>query len=76
MFLSKKRSFVFTRALSFLGMCKLLLLNIKKLIFYNLSTECTSIPTNYNERFRTHSILENLQQNYFNLLMLSGNKRS
>ena len=37
----RKRSYV----LSFLGMCKILLLKIKKLILFNVLTECTSMQT-------------------------------
>ena len=57
-------------------MYELLLLNIKKLILYNILTECTSIQTNCNLKFRIHSIFENLKQKCFNFLIIGFNKDS
>ena len=76
MLVGNKTSCVITRKISFLSMCKLLLLNIKKLIPYNFLTECTSIQMNQNPKFQIHSTLENLTQKFFNFLMLGVNKKS
>ena len=46
MLVGNKRSYVLTLKGSFLSTCKILLLNIKKLIFYNVLTKCTSLKTN------------------------------
>ena len=46
MVVSNKRLDVLTQTISFLIICELLLLNIKKLTLYNVLTECTSIQTN------------------------------
>ena len=43
MLVSNKRSHLLTQTISFLSTCELLLLNIEKLILYNVLTECTSI---------------------------------
>ena len=58
-------------------MCKLLLLNIKNVIVYNILTECTStsIHMDWNPKLRTYSIIENLKQKYFKFLM-RGIKKS
>ena len=52
-------------------MCKLLLLNIKNVIVYNILTECTStsIHMDWNPKLRTYSIIENLKQKHFKFLM-------
>ena len=42
MFANDKRSYLLTQAISFFTMCELLLLNIKKLIRYNVLTKRTS----------------------------------
>ena len=76
MLVGNQRSYVLTRAKSFLSTCELLLLNIKNVILYNFLTECTSMQTNYNLKFWIHSIFENLKQKYLNLLMLGVNKKS
>ena len=75
MLVGNKKSYVLTRTLSFLSTCELLLLIIKKLIPYNILTECTSVQTNQNLKFQIHSINEKLKQKYFNFLMLGVNKK-
>ena len=74
MLVGNKRSYVLTQTITFLNMCELLLLNIKKLTLYKVLTECTSMQTNSNPRFWIDSIVENLKQKYFNFLMLGGKK--
>ena len=46
MLVGNKTLYVPTQAISFLSTCELLLLNIKKLIIYNVLIECTSMQTN------------------------------
>ena len=41
MIVSNKFSYALTQTIRFLSMCELLLLNIKKLILYNVLTKCT-----------------------------------
>ena len=57
-------------------MCELLLLNIKKLILYNVLTDYTCMQRNWNPKFQIYSIIENLKQKYFNSSMLDESKRS
>ena len=57
-------------------MCELLLLNIKKLILFNVLTDCTCMQRNWNPKFRIYSIIENLKQKYFDSLMLDESKKS
>ena len=39
-------SYLLTQTISFLSMCELLLMNIIKLILYNILAKCTSMQTN------------------------------
>ena len=43
MLVGNKKPYVLTQKVSFFSTCEVLLLNIKKLILYNISAECTSI---------------------------------
>ena len=76
MLVGNKMSNLLTQTISFLSTDELLLLNIRKLILYKVLTECISMHTNWNPKFRIHSILKNPKQKYCNFLMLGVNKKS
>ena len=57
-------------------MCKLSLQRIKKLILYNVLTECSSTQKNWILKLQIYSIIENLKQKCFNFFILGGSKKS